>query len=96
MPDEETRKQIWKLHIGRKLPLAAGVNEGSLAKRYEGISGADIKDMVFFAALRAIEEGKKELDFSVFDYSNASIKERYTNRETQQYSCIQEVTREDV
>ena len=96
MPDEETRKQIWKLHIGKKLPLTVGVNEGSLAKRYEGISGADIKDMVFFAALRAIEEGKKELDFSVFDYSNASIKERYTNRETQQYSSIQEVTREDV
>lgn len=49
MPDEQARTDIWKLHLSEKMPLDAEISAESLAKRYEGISGADIKDMVFYA-----------------------------------------------
>ncbi len=80
MPDEEARVAIWKLHLGKKIPLHSEVTAESLSLRYEGISGADIKDMVFYAALYALEQEKEVLDMSVFDYSYRSIRERYENR----------------
>lgn len=79
MPDEEARAVIWKLHLNEKMPLHENVNADGLACRYDGISGADIKDMVFYAALYALEHGREVLDFDVFDYAHATIKERYEN-----------------
>ena len=83
LPDEDVRKSIWKLHLGEKLPLAADVTSESLAKRFDGISGADIKDMVFYATLYALEQGKETLDFSVFDYSHSVIQERYKDKDSE-------------
>ena len=80
MPDGQAREEIWKLHLGAKMPLHSEVTAESLAGRYEGISGADIKDMVFYAALYALEQEKKALDFSVFDYAYAAIRERYEDK----------------
>lgn len=80
MPDKEAREAIWKLHLGAKIPLHSEVTAGSLAARYKGISGADIKDMVFYAALYALEQEKETLDFSVFDYAYAAIRERYEDK----------------
>ena len=80
MPDVEAREKIWKLHISEKMPLDSEVTSKSLAQRYDGISGADIKDMVFYSALYALEQEKEVLDFSVFDYAYKTIKERYCNR----------------
>ena len=48
------------------MPLHNEVMPGSLAARCEGVSGADIKDMILYAALYALEQGKDKLDFSVF------------------------------
>ncbi len=78
MPDEEARAVIWKLHLSEKMPLHKEVTAESLAGRYEGVSGADIKDMVFYAALYTLEQEKEAMDFSVFDYAYNTIKERYT------------------
>ena len=80
MPDKEAREAIWKLHLGERMPLQGGVTADSLAGRYEGISGADIKDMVFYAALYALEQEKEMLDFSVFDYAYHAIRERYEDK----------------
>lgn len=79
MPDEQAREAIWKLHLSEKMPLGE-VNAESLAKRYDGISGADIKDMVFYAALYALEQEKEAMDFSVFDYTYTVIQERYKDK----------------
>lgn len=80
MPDGEAREAIWKLHLGAKMPLHSEVTAESLAGRYEGISGADIKDMVFYAALYALEQEKEALDFFVFDYVYSAIRERYEDK----------------
>ena len=79
LPDEQAREAIWKLHLSEKMPLDE-VTTNSLAKRYDGISGADIKDMVFYAALYALEQEKESLDFSVFDYAYTVIQERYQDK----------------
>lgn len=84
MPDEEARAVIWNLHLGKKMPLHSEVTAESLAGRYNGISGADIKDMVFYAALYALEQEKEVIDFSVLDDSYKTIRERYVNRNNEQ------------
>lgn len=80
MPDEEARAAVWNLHLSEKMPLHEEVTVESLAGRYDGISGADIKDMVFYAALYTLEQEKDTMDFTVFDYAYTTIKERYVNR----------------
>ena len=76
MPDEQARTEIWKLHLSEKIPLDKEVTAEGLAGRYDGISGADIKDMVFYAALYTLEQEKNMMDFSDFDYAYATIKGR--------------------
>ena len=80
MPDGQAREEIWKLHLGAKMPLHSEVTAEKLAGRYEGISGADIKDMVFYAALYALEQEKEAIDFSMFDYAYSAIRERYEDK----------------
>lgn len=81
MPDEEARAAIWSLHLNQKMPLDKEITAVSLANRYDGVSGADIKDMVFYAALYALEQEKERIDFSVFDYAYTAIQERYSNHD---------------
>ena len=83
MPDEKARLQIWKLHLSDKMPLADDVTAESLAGRYDKVSGADIKDMVFYAALYTLEKEKECMDFSVFDYAYVKIQCRYQNKDEQ-------------
>lgn len=80
MPDEKARLKIWKLHLSDKMPLADDVTAESLAGRYDKVSGADIKDMVFYAALYTLEKEKECMDFSVFDYAYVTIQGRYENK----------------
>lgn len=80
MPDKKARLQIWKLHLSDKMPLATDVTAENLAGRYDNISGADIKDMVFYAALYTLEKEKEYMDFAVFDYAYVTIQGRYQNK----------------
>ena len=88
MPDEKARLQIWKLHLSDKMTLADDVTAESLAGRYDKVSGADIKDMVFYAALYTLEKEKECMDFSVFDYAYVTIQGRYQNKEEQDVQII--------
>lgn len=88
IPDEQARMAIWKLHINEKMPLDTEISVESLAKRYGGISGADIKDMVFYAALYTLEQEKKTIDFSILDYAYITIKGRYVNQEVENAKVI--------
>lgn len=92
MPDEEARKKIWGLHLGGKIPLHEEVSDLSLAQRYKNVSGADIKDMVFYAALYTLEKGKESMDFSVFDYAYKTMCNRYFNRDEQEVKVISSET----
>lgn len=80
LPDERAREQIWKIHLGDKVPVSDQLTFEWLASRYQDISGADIKDIVFYAALSAVENGQNELLDVNFDEAYNAIRERYHNR----------------
>ncbi len=79
MPDKKAREAIWKLHLSDKMPLADGVTAEALAERYSGVSGADIKDMVFYAALHTLEQQRAAISLDEYDYACETIQERYKN-----------------
>lgn len=81
MPDAKARKKIWALHLGSRMPLGDKINPSLLSEKYTDLSGADIKDMVFFAALYALEENKDYVDTSAFDYAYKAIRDRYTDKD---------------
>ncbi len=80
MPDKDARRDIWKLHLGEKVPLGDGVTPDTLAEKYDSLSGADIKDMVFYGALYALEKDQKEIDETSFDKAYEVIRERYNDK----------------
>lgn len=88
MPDEKARTEIWKLHLSEKMPLSLEISAESLAGRYDNISGADIKDIVFYAALYTLEKEKACMDFSVFDYAYVTIQGRYQNKGEQEVKVV--------
>ncbi|RLI55562.1 MAG: AAA family ATPase, partial [Candidatus Thorarchaeota archaeon] len=54
-PDEEARKEIFKIHL-RKKPLAKDINIDGLAKKTEGYTGADIAAVCNQAVMASIRE----------------------------------------
>ena len=52
-PDQESRREIFEVHLRRK-PLAAGIRAEDLAARSDGFSGAEIESVCTKAALRAV------------------------------------------
>lgn len=80
MPDKDARMEIWKLHLGDKLPIDNNVSIEMLAEKYDGVSGADIKDMVFYAALHALEKESDCVDAEAFESAYKVIIDRYQDK----------------
>ncbi len=80
MPDCDARRDIWKLHLGDKLPIAEDITPEYLAEKYDSLSGADIKDMVFYSALHALEKQNSCVDEEAFESAYSVISERYNDR----------------
>lgn len=55
LPDEKLREKLWRMYIPEKMPC--GANLAVLAQKYNGISGSDIANSVFTAAVRAARDG---------------------------------------
>ncbi len=66
-PDEKGREEIFRIHT--KHMKAVGVNYKSLAKKTEGMSGAEIKAVCTEAGYFAIRKDKKSV--SMKDFNNA-------------------------
>lgn len=77
LPDKEGRKKIWDIHIPSKLPLECDINSKTLAEKYENVSGADIKDILLFASINAVSEGKEKIGICEFDKAYEYVKARY-------------------
>lgn len=60
MPNEEGRKRIFDIHLPKKMPLEEGLTSEILAKEFTDVSGADIKDIIFMAAVTALERCENE------------------------------------
>ena len=59
LPDAEQREILWKQYIPAKLPCYANCKE--LAEKYDGISGSDIANAVFNAAVSAARNHDEEV-----------------------------------
>lgn len=77
LPDEEGRKAIWKAHISSSMPIKSDVNVDILAKNFENISGADIKDIILFAAVTTLRDGRECVELKDFEASYKIVKSRY-------------------
>ena len=77
LPDKEGRKKIWDIHIPSKLPLECDINSKILAEKYENVSGADIKDILLFASINAVSEGKEKIGLDEFDKAYEYVRARY-------------------
>lgn len=55
LPDVSLREKLWKMYIPEKMPCKVDYTE--LARKYSGVSGSDIANAVFSAAVRAAREG---------------------------------------
>lgn len=81
LPDEQGRKLIWKAHIPSKLPIGGDINIDLLAQYYEKVSGADIKDIVLFASVNALQRNSEIVSKCDFDLAYEYVMSRYSNGE---------------
>lgn len=54
LPDYEGRKRIWDIYLKRGIPLDECITADKMAEEYDNLSGADIKDIVLYAAVSAL------------------------------------------
>lgn len=90
LPDKKGRKKIWDIHIPSKLPLEKEIDSEFLAEKYDDISGADIKDMLLFAAINAASASENIVGVDEFDKAYEYIKARYntTTKEDNGFKII--------
>lgn len=77
LPDESGRLKIWDTHIPKEFPLNKDITLSLLANRYEKISGADIKDIVLFSGVNAIQNNREIILKEDFDLAYKYITDRY-------------------
>ncbi len=85
-PDEEARKHILEIHT-KDMPLK-GVNLGTLAKKMEGYTGADIEGVVREAAILALRKNSKakEVTMKYFDEALEQVSPSVTEDTVKYYS----------
>src|SRR5215471_16667536 len=71
-PDQRGRRQILAVHT-RRVPLAPGVDLDALAAATPGMVGADLKNLVNEAALRAARRGEQRVTMTDFSDSLEKI-----------------------
>lgn len=71
LPDESARRKIWEIYLSRNLPLNQTLSAETLAKKYDNISGADIKDMLLHAALCALHRNEAQPLIKAEDFDSA-------------------------
>jgi SpoVK/Ycf46/Vps4 family AAA+-type ATPase len=77
LPDEEGRKSIWDVHLPKEMPIKYDVTIEILAKKFENISGADIKDIVLMAATETLRHDRDMVSLNEFEYGYNIIISRY-------------------
>ena len=75
LPDEAMRARIWNGLLSERLPLADDVTMNWLARR-EGLTGADMRDVLLFAAAAVLNDEQPELTRAVFLCAMDQIEQR--------------------
>lgn len=59
LPNEELRTDLWRMYIPEKMPTDVDISQ--IAKKYDGISGSDISNAVFTAAIKAARHQQEQV-----------------------------------
>ncbi|MFJ8258562.1 ATP-binding protein [Peribacillus asahii] len=81
-PDQIGREIIWSIHLSEKLPLQEGITASFLSKRFENISGADIKDILLYASIICLERENATIQLEDFEEAYSYILSRYHDGKT--------------
>lgn len=65
LPDAVLREKLWRMYIPEKMPCE--VDFAALAGKFDGISGSDISNAVFTAAVRAARDGVSVIEQARFE-----------------------------
>lgn len=76
-PDYYEREKLWKLYINENVKLSPMLDYKTLAQKYQDISRADIRDILFVAASIALEDNRDVLYEMDFDKAYDQILGRY-------------------
>lgn len=71
LPNEELRSALWGMYIPQKMPT--DINIPQIAAKYTGISGSDISNAVFAAAIKAARRGDSKVSHSDFEQAIEQI-----------------------
>ena len=82
LPDEEGRSVIWNAHLPKTMPVTDEVSCQQLAVQYEGVSGADIKDIVLYAAVMCLQREGDAVCAADFDEAHQFVMNRYQIRQS--------------
>jgi AAA+ superfamily predicted ATPase len=76
-PGEADREYIWKRHLPARLPRSTEATPACLAAAYDGVTGADIKDMVLYASALCLRQGDVEVGMEHFHQAYRYVASRY-------------------
>lgn len=76
-PDEAARAEIWRLHLPERMPCSPEIGPERLAAAYSDVTGADIKDMVLYAAALCLQQGAERVGLEHVDEAYRYVKRRY-------------------
>ena len=71
LPNEELREKLWKMYIPMQMPTDVDIDK--LAKTYDAVSGSDIANAVFVAAIKAARREDEMVLHSDFEMALNSI-----------------------
>ncbi|MBQ7219926.1 MAG: ATP-binding protein [Synergistaceae bacterium] len=66
LPDKDLREKLWRFYIPAKLPVSDDADIASLAEEFGGISGSDIANAVFSAAVSAAHDEAESVSMEAF------------------------------
>lgn len=71
LPDEYGREKIWNIYLSRGISIEPGITVHDLASKYVNITGADIKDILLYAAVSALHRDENNAILSKEDFDDA-------------------------
>ncbi|MEH7009208.1 ATP-binding protein [Neobacillus niacini] len=79
LPDQKGKERIWETHLPASLPLEKGITARLLSEKFDGVSGADIKDIVLYASITCLERDGEIIYLEDFEEAYSYIRSRYVD-----------------
>lgn len=93
LPDVTLREKLWRMYIPQKMPCT--VNYTVLAEKFDGVSGSDISNAVFNAAIQAARHKESEVKSERFESAIQNIIDVKTSNQSGKVQITQRILTED-